>query len=65
MHVGAGQTLIYMLAFPNREAATKSWADFRADPIWVAAKAESEKGGPLTTKVDSVFLKPTDFSPLK
>jgi hypothetical protein len=62
---GAGQTLIYMLAFPSREAATKSWAEFRADPVWVAAKSESERGGPLTTKVDSVFLKPTDFSPLK
>ncbi|MCX6953660.1 MAG: NIPSNAP family protein [Verrucomicrobia bacterium] len=66
---GAGKTLIYFLAFPNREAATKSWAAFRADPVWVAAKAASEKaaGGSLTIPdgVKSVFMTPTDFSPTK
>jgi hypothetical protein len=66
---GAGQTLIYFLAHANREAATKSWAAFRSDPAWVAAKAASEKvaGGPLTITdgVKSVFLAPTDFSPIK
>jgi hypothetical protein len=66
---GAGQTLIYFLAHANRAAATQSWAAFRADPVWVAAKAASEKaaGGPLTIAagVKSVFLAPTDFSPIK
>ena len=66
---GAGKTLIYFLAHANREAATKSWAAFRADPVWTAAKAASEKaaGGPLTVPdgVKSVFLAPTDFSPTK
>ena len=66
---GAGKTLIYFVAHPNREAATKNWAAFRADPEWVAAKAASEKaaGGPLTITdgVKSVFLTPTDFSPAK
>src|SRR6185503_14260838 len=58
-------TLIYVLSHESREAAAKSWAAFRADPDWVKAKAESEKDGPLTTKVESVFADPTDFSPLK
>jgi hypothetical protein len=53
----------------DREAATKSWAAFRADPVWVAAKAASEKaaGGSLTAPegVKSVFMTPTDFSPVK
>lgn len=66
---GAGKTLIYFLAHANREAATKSWASFRADPLWVAARAASEKaaGGSLTAPdgVKSIFLTPTDFSPLK
>ena len=35
---GAGKTLIYFLAYPSREAATKAWAAFRADPEWTAAK---------------------------
>ncbi len=57
--------LIYLLAFPSREAAEKSWADFRKDPDWIAAKKESEKDGTLVDKVESVFMKATDFSPLK
>lgn len=60
-------TLIYVLSHESREAAAKSWAAFRADPDWVKAKAESEKDGPLTVQggVTSVFVDPTDFSPLK
>lgn len=64
-----GDTLLYFLAHKDMESATKSWADFRADPEWVAAKKASEEkaGGSLTTEggVKSVFLKPTDFSPVK
>ena len=66
---GAGKTLIYFLAYPSREAATKAWAAFRADPVWTAAKAATEKaaGGSLTAQggVKSVYLAPTDFSPVK
>jgi hypothetical protein len=58
-------TLIYILAHPSREAAAKNWAEFRTDPDWVKAKAESEKDGPLTTKVESVFVNPADFSAIK
>jgi len=61
----AKNTLIYVLAFPNRAAADKAWAAFRADRDWVAAKAASEKDGPLTTKVESVFMRPTDYSAMK
>jgi hypothetical protein len=61
----AGKTLIYILAFPSREAAEKSWQAFREDPDWKAAKAASEKDGPLVEKVESVFMGPTDYSPLK
>lgn len=58
-------TLVYILEHESREAATKSWTDFRNDPDWVKAKAESEKDGPLTTQVKSVFMEPTDFSAIK
>jgi hypothetical protein len=57
--------LIYILAFPSRAAADKSWKAFRDDPEWKAAKAASEKNGTLVDKVDSVFMKPTDYSPIK
>ena len=61
----AKNTLVYMLAFPSREAADKSWQEFRDDPEWKAAAAESEKNGKLVTKVERVFMKPTDYSPMK
>lgn len=61
----AENTLVYILAHSSREAAAKSWAGFRGDPDWVKARAASEKDGPLTTKVESVFLSPVDFSAIK
>jgi hypothetical protein len=62
---GKANTLVYMLAFPDREAAKKSWAEFGGDPEWQKAKAESEKDGVLVGKVISVYLDPTDYSPIK
>lgn len=66
---GAEDTLRYFLAHKNMDAATKFWTDFRAEPVWLTAKKASEEkaGGSLTTEygVLSVFLNPTDFSPLK
>jgi hypothetical protein len=62
---GAGEKLIYMLAHPSRAAADASWKAFRDDPEWVKVKADSEKDGSLTTKIESVFLAGTDYSPLK
>jgi hypothetical protein len=58
-------TLIYMLEFPSREAAKKSWDEFRNDPEWQKVQKESEANGKLVTKVDSVFTDPTDYSPMK
>lgn len=60
-----GNTLIYVLAHKSREAAKKSWDAFRNDPDWIKARDESQKDGSLTTKVESVFLEPTDYSPIK
>ena len=51
--------------FPDREALKQAWDAFRADPDWQAGKAASEVEGLLTSKVTSVILEPTDYSPLK
>ena len=61
----AQTTLIYILEHPSREEARKNWAAFQADPEWVKVKAASEANGPLTTKVDRVWLTPTDYSQVK
>jgi hypothetical protein len=66
---GADNTLIYIVAHKNKEAADASWKAFREDPVWVAAKKASEEkaGGSLTVPdgVKSVFMAPTDYSPTK
>jgi NIPSNAP len=61
----AERKLIYILAFPSKEAADKSWKAFREDPDWIKAKAESEKDGVLVEKVESTYMKATDYSPIK
>lgn len=58
-------TLIYILSFPSREAARKSWEEFRNDPEWQKVRAESEVNGKLVAKMESVFVEPTDYSPMK
>src|SRR5207249_7452549 len=58
-------TLIYILAHPSREAAAKNWQAFQSDPEWQKVKAASETQGALTTKIESVFADPTDYSPMK
>jgi hypothetical protein len=55
--------LIYVLAYPSREAREISWKEFAADPDWQAARAASEVNGKLVLKVEQLFLKATDFSP--
>jgi NIPSNAP protein len=60
-----GNTLVYILSYPSLEARKKAWDAFSADTEWTAVKTESEKNGKLVDKVDSVFLTPTDYSPLK
>jgi hypothetical protein len=55
--------LIYVLAYPSREARDSSWKEFQADEDWKKARTESEVNGKLVTKVDQLFLSATDFSP--
>ncbi|MGO8679177.1 MAG: NIPSNAP family protein [Limisphaerales bacterium] len=56
--------LTYLLAFPSREARATAWKEFGADPAWQAVVKESEANGRLVTRVDSVFLEATEFSPV-
>jgi hypothetical protein len=61
----AEKKLYYVLAYPSKEAADKAWKAFREDPDWVKAKKESEVDGTLVDKVDSIYMNPTDYSPMK
>ena len=55
--------VIYVLAFPSREARDASWKSFVADPVWQEVAARSEAGGKLVARVDSTFMSLADYSP--
>ena len=58
-----GRTLIYILKHPSREAATANWKAFHDDPEWIKVSTASEVNGKLVEKVDSTYMKLTDWSP--
>ncbi|MEM0970395.1 MAG: NIPSNAP family protein, partial [Verrucomicrobiota bacterium] len=58
-----GEVLIYLLAYPDREARSASWKAFKNDPAWQAAYQASTAKGKLVQKIDSVFLTTTVYSP--
>lgn len=55
-------TLLYILKYASREAATASWKAFQDDPEWQQVRNKSEENGKLVEKVDSTFMVLTDFS---
>ncbi len=57
--------LTYMLAWESLAAREKIWAAFMADPEWIAARADSEKDGPIVANVCSSILQPTSFSSVR
>ncbi len=62
--------LVYLLGHASQAAAKESFAKFRKDPDWLAAKQASEEraGGSLTEAVDGVlseFFVGTEYSPLR
>jgi hypothetical protein len=58
-------TLIYVLEHTSREAAKKNWDEFRNDPEWKKVASETQANGPIVANVVSVFMTPTDYSPMK
>ena len=57
-------TLIYLVSHPSKAAAAASWKAFVADPQWQAVYAASIEDGRLVANIDSVFMRPTDYSPI-
>ncbi|HEX8529714.1 MAG TPA: NIPSNAP family protein, partial [Cytophagales bacterium] len=55
--------LVYILAYPSKEARDKSWKDFGADPEWQSVQKASEANGKLVDRVESIFMRRTDYSP--
>ena len=55
--------VVYILAYPSRAARDADWQAFGADSEWRAVVARTEADGKLVTKVESIFMTMTDYSP--
>ena len=64
---GSDKMLYYLLAHKSEAAGKESFKNFGGSDEWKSVKTASEikGGGPLTSKIESVFMYPTDFSPIK
>ena len=57
--------LMFMLAWDSLADRETRWGAFQSDPEWIAARAESEKDGPIVANMDTRFLAPTVYSAVK
>lgn len=62
---GRNDELWYMVSFDDLAHRERAWAAFQKDPEWQAARAESEKDGPILHHLESRIMAPTNFSPLR
>jgi NIPSNAP len=59
-------TFIFLAAHSSREEANKNWDAMRADPDFQELiKKNSEPANKLVQTVDVMYMRPTDFSPMK
>jgi hypothetical protein len=58
-------TLIYIISHASRDAAKASWAAFGADPEWQKVAKESQINGKIVAGITSVYMDPSDYSPIK
>jgi len=60
-------TLIYIIAHPNRDAIATGWKAFGSDPKWQEVARNSTKDGPILIKggIESQFMTATDYSPMR
>jgi hypothetical protein len=61
----SANTLIYIISHESRDAAKQSWDAFRNDPQWKEVQKASEANGKIVSKVESVYMDATDYSPMK
>jgi hypothetical protein len=61
--VGETNQLHYILEWESMAERERLWDAYQGDPAWQAARADSEKNGPLVQRVHNEFWRLTRFSP--
>ena len=57
--------LHYLMSFEDRADAARRWEAFLNDPEWAQIQRDTEQDGPLAAVIETAYLKPVDFSPLR
>lgn len=60
----SNDTLIYIIKHNSRDAAKESWKAFGQDPKWKEVARESGVGR-LAEPPESIYMRPTDYSPIR
>lgn len=58
-------TLIYIISYESREVAEERWDAFYYSAEWQEVAERTNANGNLVQSVESVFMTPTDYSPLQ
>jgi hypothetical protein len=61
----SNNALYYLLEWQSLAEREQKWNAFATNPEWLAARAETEKNGPLVERIENMFLSPTPYSKLK
>jgi hypothetical protein len=59
------QALHYLLEWDSLAEREQRWNAFQSDPAWIAARAETEKAGPIVARIENQILVPTPYSKLR
>ncbi len=58
-------TLVYIIAHDDQEAADASWGAFIQDPEWAEVAEASNANGQILGGIERKFMLATDFSPMQ
>jgi NIPSNAP len=61
----SNNALYYMLEWESLAERERIWNAFATDPQWLAARAETEKNGPIVQYLSNSILTPTSYSAAK
>ena len=62
--VGEDNTFVFIVEHRSREDARQNWDAMRADPAFQAV-VQTEVSDKTVDNVDSTYMQPTDFSPMR
>jgi hypothetical protein len=55
----------YILAWESLADRETKWTAFQNDPVWLKAREDSERDGPIVANISNQILTPTAFSALR